>query len=229
MTTDTHYELTLPSSGITTRIALLSLLSLRPMHGYELRQMMEARHMDRWANIQYGSIYRGLQQLAREGLLAEHGEERDGNRPPRTIYRITPQGEDELKSLLRKAWAEPSLFADPVDLALRLVSVLPPAEVDELIQKRLQVLDDMLAHFRQGDAEFEQHFHDRPAGIRAVIADLFAHRRILLEAERGWIVHIRARLLAGAYQLSDADLEHLRQHLTHHPPATSADKTTPLT
>ena len=48
----------------------------------------------------------GLQQLAREGLLEEEGAEREGNRPPRTVYKITEKGQEELLNLLRHLPAE---------------------------------------------------------------------------------------------------------------------------
>ncbi|MBC8170851.1 MAG: PadR family transcriptional regulator [Anaerolineae bacterium] len=221
------HELNMPTSGITTRIALLSMLALRPMHGYELRQVMEARHMHRWANIQYGSIYRGLQQLAREGLLAEAGEEREGNRPPRTIYRITDEGQAELKNLLRKAWAEPALAADPVDMAMRLMMLLSPEEIRDLIQQRLAALAARSTQIDQTSCDVMKKVQQLPEGMGHIIEDLFEHRRYLLDAERRWMQYVQTRLEAGAYHFPDEALEHMRRFVTRtgeamldHPPDT---------
>jgi DNA-binding PadR family transcriptional regulator len=191
------------NSGLTTRIALLAMLAVRPMHGYEVRQMLEKRRMHLWANIQYGSIYRGLQQLSREGLVGESGEERAGKRPTRTIYHITDAGRESLKTLLRQAWREPEMAANSVDLALSLHLILPKEEVLELIDARQQVLSDMAQSVTTMRSEVEGHLHQQPAAIRNRVSDLFYHRQLLIETEQTWTDYIRKRMENGAYDLSD--------------------------
>lgn len=198
----TQHDLSIPSSGIITRIALLAMLSLRPMHGYEVRQTMEARHMHRWANIQYGSIYRGLHQLSREGLLEEEGAEREGNRPPRTIYKVTAKGQEELLKLLREAWTQPHPHASPVDIALSLFMFLSQDELVQLIEKRLQTLDEIAEMMGTGQANFLA-MQERPEGIKAMVQDLFLHRTSILEAERQWTQHILERAKSGVYRTDD--------------------------
>src|SRR5690625_4040861 len=81
--------------GLTTRMAILGALSFRPMHGYEIRRELELRRVDRWAGVSYGSIYGRLRSLVREKHIEVVGSEQVGNRPARTVYRITPAGADE--------------------------------------------------------------------------------------------------------------------------------------
>lgn len=213
-------ELTLSSSGLTTRIALLSLLWYRPMHGYEIRQVMELRQMHRWANIQYGSIYRGLQQLAREGLIGEAGEERAGNRPPRTIYQINETGRAELKTLLRQAWAQPALYANPIDMAMTQAMLLSPDEIRAALAQRLQAFDALTAHIDQVEGQLRGQFSDRPAGMLALSADLFEHQRVTLRAERQWTEHVLQRLNDGAYQLSEQEIALIREFRANFRPPT---------
>jgi len=196
-------ELIIPPSGITTRILLLSLLSARPMHGYALRQVMEQRHMHRWANVQ---------QMTREGLLVEEGEEREGNRPPRTVFRISDAGREMLKTLLRQVWKEPALLADPVDLALSLVMHLPTDEVIRLLHQRLEALDALEAHIQHNESYFNQKVHQPPVGVRNMIGDVFLHRRMVLDAERRWTQHVLHRLQSSAYNLSPEEHERVMQH-----------------
>lgn len=214
-------DIKIPSSALSTRIALLALLALRPMHGYELRQVMEQRHMHRWADVQYGSIYRGLQQLAREGFVSEAGEHREGNRPPRTIYQINEAGIEELKALLRQAWTQPALASEPIDIALSFFMFLPVEEIVVLLEGRLTQLDlihdrieesmqrvtDHIGRIERGEAEPPLRLQGfplpKPRRIRAMIADQFDHRRRLLAAEREWTAHLLERFKSGAY--SDQD------------------------
>ena len=73
------------------RIALLSLLAERPMHGYELMKELGARSGGMY-KASAGTIYPTLQQLEDEGLVSS--EERDGKR----VYQPTPAGRRELES-----------------------------------------------------------------------------------------------------------------------------------
>lgn len=210
---DLHCNINLPSSGIITRIAVLAMLNLEPMHGYELRQALEARNIHRWANIQYGSIYRSLQQMAREGLLDEVREEREGNRPIRTVYRITPQGHAELLSLIRQAWLEPGMTSNPVDVALSLHILLPDEEIETLLKERLATLDELILQINNDEVR-TRHYGDRvpPAGLVAVLEDLIFHRHMQLETERRWTEHVLNRLREGTYTVTATELEEMRKH-----------------
>jgi DNA-binding PadR family transcriptional regulator len=210
------------TSGLTTRIALLAMLAVRPMHGYEVRQMLEKRRMHLWANIQYGSIYRGLQQLSREGLVGESGEERAGKRPTRTVYHITDAGHESLKTLLRQAWREPEMAANSVDLALSLHLILPREEVLELIQARQQALSELAQSMTTARSEVEKHLHHQPPAIRHRVSDLFYHRQLLIETEQRWTAHIRQQMEDGAYDLSEEGRARLEK-FHHGEPVEEAD------
>ena len=67
------------------RPLILAVLKLRPMHGYEVIQQLEAQSGGRW-RPSAGSVYPTLQQLADEGLVTS--EEIDGRR----TYTLTDEG-----------------------------------------------------------------------------------------------------------------------------------------
>jgi len=71
------------------RTGILSVLTDRPMHGYEVIRELEARSGGRWRPSP-GSIYPTLQMLEDEGLVK--GEEQDGKR----VFEITKAGRDAL-------------------------------------------------------------------------------------------------------------------------------------
>jgi len=72
------------------RLALLSLLSERPQHGYELMRQLESRSGGLY-RPSAGSVYPTLQQLEDEGLA--RSEAVDGKR----VYRLSPEGESEVR------------------------------------------------------------------------------------------------------------------------------------
>lgn len=185
------------ASGAITRLSLLALLSFKPMHGYELRKEIEDRRMDRWADIRYGSIYAGLKQLTKEELLEEAGTERDGNLPPRTLYRTTEAGKEQMLALLRQAWVEPQFSAKSVDVALSFFMFLSQEEIAQLLYERLERLDGALTEL---DVAQEGSINPDP-GVRAMVCDIFDHNRRLLSAEREWSEHVLSRVREGAYTM----------------------------
>ena len=96
-------------------LALLALLGLRPMHGYELMGELSTR-MGRAYRASPGSIYPAIQALEEEGLI-EGRDEVD-----RRVYELTVQGANALAERIdRLAALEAKLgvrFASGVDAAL---------------------------------------------------------------------------------------------------------------
>ena len=85
------------------RLVLLGILAIKPMHGYEIKQIIED-HMGDWTDIKFGSIYFALSKMLEEGSLSISEEMRSGNRPARTVYAITDKGQNEYQRLLRELW-----------------------------------------------------------------------------------------------------------------------------
>lgn len=77
-------------SGQEVRLAILSLLSERPKHGYELMKEIEMRSGGSY-KVSAGTIYPALQQVEDEGLVTS--EHRDGKR----IYSLTDEGRAEVE------------------------------------------------------------------------------------------------------------------------------------
>jgi DNA-binding PadR family transcriptional regulator len=113
---------------------------LQPVHGYDVRRELLSWNVERWANIQPGSIYHALRTLTAEGLLVEVTTERVGARPERTTYRITAAGEDEFEHLLRKYWWDYSQPIDPFAAAFALLPALPSREAAAALRNRANLL-----------------------------------------------------------------------------------------
>ena len=71
-------------------IAALGLLAERPMHPYEMYQLLLEREEDRVLKVRPGTLYHAVDRLARDGLVRPLHTEREGNRPERTTYAVTP-------------------------------------------------------------------------------------------------------------------------------------------
>ncbi len=186
-----------PSSGQVTRLVLLSMVSMGHTHGYRIRKGLEARHMDRWADIRYGSIYAGLRRLTDEGLLEEAGQEQEGRGPPRTLYGITEAGRRERDRLLRELAARPRLAADPVDVALAFGHFLPGEELAGLLDERLGAVTERIDQIR---ATRRMAVRGAGPGVKALVDDLVEHSWQRLKTEERWTARVRDRLLQGLYR-----------------------------
>jgi len=85
--------------GGSTPNALLGILSLRPMSGYDIRQMVSSSIGYFWSES-YGQIYPGLKRLAAAGLV-EKKTERNKGKPDRHLYSITADGRERLREWLK--------------------------------------------------------------------------------------------------------------------------------
>ena len=86
-------------TGATTPKAVLGLLSICPMSGYDIRQLAQWFIGHFWTES-YGQIYPALRQLDEDGL-AEKKTERHKGKPDRHIYSLTEKGREDLRTWLR--------------------------------------------------------------------------------------------------------------------------------
>jgi PadR family transcriptional regulator AphA len=85
--------------GGSTPNALLGLLSLGPMSGYDIRQLIPQSIGHFWSES-YGQIYPALKRLAAAGLVEKKVERKKG-KPDRHLYSLTPAGRMQLQQWLK--------------------------------------------------------------------------------------------------------------------------------
>ena len=126
---------------MSARLLVLGLLNYAPMHGYELRKVIEQNGMDAWSGVLPGSIYHALHQMTKEGLVQLRNTEQSGNRM-RAIYAVTQSGQVELVRLLRETWQSPARSL-PVELytALALLDDLPRGEITAALDVQIESLE----------------------------------------------------------------------------------------
>lgn len=102
-----------PSELTTADMLVLSLLSERPMHGYELLREFDQQEVTEWARVSRPHVYYALQKLARLGFTESIPENVEPSSVRgRMIYRVSPPGKLALrKALGRSSWATASVPA----------------------------------------------------------------------------------------------------------------------
>ncbi|MEU5878891.1 PadR family transcriptional regulator [Spirillospora sp. NPDC047279] len=175
-------------------LAVLSTLMDRPMHPYEIAQLLKHRGKDQSIKIRYGSLYTVVQNLEDRGLVEAEGTAREGRRPERTVYRITDAGRAELVGRLRELVREPVKEYPLFEAALTLVVALPPEEVADLLVQRLRALDKETTTARAMLSDLVD-----GQGMPRLFLLEAEYALAMKEAEAGWVRTLAAGLADGSF------------------------------
>ena len=107
-------------------LAVLSCLSEKPMHPYEISQTLRHRGKDQSIKLNYGSLYSVVESLAKAGLIAARETVREGRRPERTVYAITDTGREEHEEWLAELLSTPTREYHSLEAGLALMAGLAP-------------------------------------------------------------------------------------------------------
>ncbi len=161
-------------------LLLLGLLRQMDMHGYRLAEFIE-RDLATCTDLKKPTAYFLLDKMVKQGWITQH-QAQEGNRPPRRVYRITPEGEEQFQQLLRENLTNhtPAKFIG--DIGLSFVDVLARDEALTLLHQRRIALEADLAAARAVPK------HDGAWQL------LIEHRVVHLEAELRWLHEVLGRL-----------------------------------
>jgi DNA-binding PadR family transcriptional regulator len=163
-------------------LLLLGLLRRAHMHGYQLHEFIE-RDLATCTDLKKPTAYFLLDKMTRLGWVTQR-DEREGNRPPRRVYGVTPAGEAQFQQLLRESLGSYAMTRFGGDIGLMFVDTLPAAEALALLRRRRAMLAADLAAAR-----------DVPPH-QGALQLIIEHRVVHLESELGWLDGVIARLAA---------------------------------
>jgi DNA-binding PadR family transcriptional regulator len=129
-------------------LAVLVLLFERPMHPYEMAATLKMRNRGGSIKLTYGSLYTVTEALQREGLIEVKETIREGRRPERTIYQITPSGRERMQSWLHELLGTPVKEYPQFEAALSLMPAIPPDDAVALLENRSRRLATMAEEIR---------------------------------------------------------------------------------
>jgi DNA-binding PadR family transcriptional regulator len=160
-------------------LLLLGLLRRAHMHGYQLHEFIE-RDLATCTDLKKPTAYFLLDKMTRLGWVVQR-EEREGNRPPRRVYQVTPAGEAQFQRLLRENLRSHMITRFPGDAGLMFVDVLPPTDALALLRERHAALATDLAAARSAPP------HTAAAQL------IIEHRIVHLESELRWLDEVMDR------------------------------------
>jgi DNA-binding PadR family transcriptional regulator len=173
-------------------LAVLALLFERPMHPYEMGVTLKQRNKEDSIKFRYGSLYTVIELLQKRGFIVARETARDGKRPERTIYEITPAGHQELHDWMADLLGEPAKEYPQFEAALCLLPVLSPDEALTLLRKRLELIEDNSAVLAR---QIEQ--VSSAANFPPLFLIESEYRLTLLKAEQKFVADLVRRIENG--------------------------------
>ncbi|MET8252646.1 PadR family transcriptional regulator [Micromonospora sp. NPDC005197] len=178
--------------GNLLALAVLSALTQRPMHPYEMASTLRAWGKDQDMEIKWGSFYTVIRNLDKHQLIAAVESVREGRRPERTVYRITDAGRAELVDWARELVATPMPEHPRFRAGLSVLAALHPDEATDLLRQRLDRLDDALRRDRE---TLDAHLREIP---RLFLVES-EYDLAIRAAEATWLRALLAELTSGSY------------------------------
>lgn len=178
-------------------LAVLALLVERPMHPYEMYQLLIDRSEDRLLKVRPGTLYHAVGRLAETGFVRPTGTEREGNRPERTTYELTASGRDQLLNQVRSMLATPQPEYPAFPLALAESHNLPRADVIDLLSTRIQLLTVELNEIDESIVAARR----RGVAVRYWVDATY--QRASRSTELSWLTAFVADLTSGAITWDD--------------------------
>jgi DNA-binding PadR family transcriptional regulator len=125
-------------------VAVLGLLVEQPRHPYDIAYTMQQRHMNEHIKLSMGTLYHVVEQLQRLDWIRPTETAREGRRPERTTYEVTPEGHRQLLDRVRQLVAEPAREYSSFEAGLTFIHQLPPDEAVLLLRRRADVLREQI-------------------------------------------------------------------------------------
>ena len=175
---------------------------LQPVHGYDVRRELLSWRIDGATNSKPGSVYSALKHLEKDGLVAVSGTTKQPGVPARTEYVLTAAGEQELAVLLRSAWWDVELPAEPLIPALCLMQYLPRDELVAALTSRIGQLESRIDQQRSFRASIRDGATGAGGEVPEHVREIMDFATARLRSEVDWARTFVQRLREGTYELA---------------------------
>ena len=175
-------------------VAVMGLLEERPRHPYDIAFTMHARRMDEHIKLSMGTLYHVVEQLQRVGWVRPTETAREGRRPERTTYAVTPEGRRHLHDRVRELIAEPARDYSSFEAGLTFMHQLSREEAVALLRRRAEALEREIEVWDMGLERLHQRGLTRLALVEAELVQ--DNRRF----QRDWARRIAGEIESGTLE-----------------------------
>ena len=125
----------------TPDLVVLSLLTERPMHGYQVNAELERREIRDWAAISRPQVYYSLEKLVRSRLLRRSKSAQPASGPERDTFETTEKGREALADALEREEWTTQRERPPFQTWIALSWQARPRILEKQIERRREFLE----------------------------------------------------------------------------------------
>jgi len=129
---------------MNARLLILGVLHRGDFHPYEIKRRLQAAMVECYIDVDVGTLYYGVRQLERDGLIEAVAQERVARGGVRTIYRITPTGRAEFRDSLHRQLEAEGPVSQTLYGALLFLHLADRATVEGALRRRIARLDELI-------------------------------------------------------------------------------------
>jgi DNA-binding PadR family transcriptional regulator len=190
------------------QLLVLGALHRGAMHPYEIRRRLKAALVECYTDVDVGTLYYCVRQLAAAGHIEVHGTEKVARGGARTIYRITRGGRARFRQLLLQHFAAEGSVAGTLYSALLFLHLADLPAVAAALRARLERQEIALQEARVVRRRIGKY---AGTGVRHLLDHLAAQR----ELDRKWLHRVLKDVERD--QVRDSNLPKLHAHLRRPP------------
>ena len=127
------------------RLLILGVLHRGDFHPYEIKRRLQAAMVECYIDVDVGTLYYAVRQLAKNDLIEAVAEERVARGGVRTIYRITDKGRREFREGLHLQLDAEGPVSQTLYGALLFLHFANPEVAKDAIRRRIARLDELIA------------------------------------------------------------------------------------
>jgi DNA-binding PadR family transcriptional regulator len=177
---------------MSIKYAILGILAEGDLHGYELKSNFDDKVGDFWS-LNYGQIYSTLDRLEKEELVT-HDRQAQDRRPDRKIFRITPQGRNELEKWLSTPVTKVRALRDEFFVKLVFMNKNNPGPVLDLIEKQKALYLKHMNRLTHRKVALKKGLENLDALTTELLMDAGLFHA---EADIKWLTHCEAKIRAA--------------------------------
>jgi DNA-binding PadR family transcriptional regulator len=169
---------------------ILGALHRGDLHPYEIKRRLENALVECYTDVDVGTLYYAVRQLAKSGEIASRRSEKVARGGERTVYRITPKGKKRFQQLLLERFSQEGSVAQTIYPILLFLHLVPRSTVSGLLRRRLQQIDLDLTKSRAMR-------HDLATVLGTGGRHLLDHLIEIRQLDRRWLRRLLTEVEAG--------------------------------
>ncbi|MEU3741874.1 PadR family transcriptional regulator [Streptomyces sp. NPDC032198] len=183
-------------------LTVLALLSYQPLHPYGIQRLVKEWGKEQVVNVrQRASLYRTIERLHGDGLIAVRETERDQQYPERTVYEVTDAGRETARAWLLEMLSAPRQEFPEFPAALSNLLLLTPEEMTDALERRADALKEKLDGLEAATAT------EADRGLPRITRLESEYLRAVTAAELEWVRAVVDDMRAGGLAWTKDELD----------------------